>query len=96
MRSTSFFANVCLIAGALGQGPAPVTIDAGEIVGSFLPSGVRAWVGVPFAKSPPERFSPPEDPVPWKTPLTVTKAKPSCIQQFNSKIYQYSMTSIKC
>jgi carboxylesterase type B len=82
MYSQSFLVVASLIASVLAQGPASVKIDDGEVVGVFAPSGVRSWKGIPFAKSPPERFSPPQDPVPWKSPLTVTNFKPSCMPQF--------------
>ena len=87
MHFSCLFANLSLIIGVWGQ--AKVTINSGDVVGEFLKSGVRVWKGIPFAKSPPERFSPPEDPIPWKTPLTTTQAKPACIQQFNCKIFTY-------
>lgn len=64
------------------------TIASGEIIGtttqlSSVPTAVaNKFLGIPFAKSPPQRFSLPEDVQPWTSPLMATEFKPSCIQQF--------------
>jgi carboxylesterase 2 len=54
------------------------------------PGLVNSFLGIPFAKSPPLRFAPPEPAVPWSSPLEATKVKPACVQQFagpqNSKL----------
>jgi carboxylesterase type B len=89
------FVSAILAASALAQGPAQVKINTGEIIGEFLPSGVRRWLGVPFAQSPPERFSPPSDPAAWNSPLKVTEAKPSCFGQIDCK-YSSIITSDEC
>ncbi|KAF9695949.1 hypothetical protein EKO04_006020 [Ascochyta lentis] len=68
-----------------------VTISAGTIIGTAttsanqpsLTASANAYLGVPFAKSPPERFSPPEAASPWSTPLQAQAVKPACIQQFS-------------
>jgi hypothetical protein len=65
-------------------------IDSGIIIGTSttLPSAtaiVHKYLGIPFADSPPERFSPPVRPAPWSRPLDATEYKPACIQQFNGK-----------
>ncbi|KAF2435146.1 carboxylesterase hlo [Tothia fuscella] len=65
-----------------------VTIDAGILAGTttLLPTAtgsVNQFLGIPFAQSPPERFSPPTKPKKWSMPLNVTAWKPACIQQFN-------------
>jgi carboxylesterase type B len=84
MRQFSFIP--ALLAGiALAQGPAQVKIASGDIIGEFLPSGIRRWMGVPFAQSPPERFSPPSDAAAWTSPLKTTQAKPSCFGQIDCK-----------
>lgn len=67
-----------------------VTLASGPLVGTqtILPSATAAvnkFLGVPFAQSPPERFSLPQSPKPWSEPLTVTEWKPSCIQEFVCK-----------
>jgi len=68
-----------------------VTLASGVLIGTTtsVPSataGVNNFFGVPFADSPPERFSPPEDPKPWSQALSVTAYKPACIQQWTCKI----------
>ena len=67
-----------------------VTLRSGVLIGTTtsLPTAtapVNKFLGVPFAQSPPERFSPPKDPKPWSRPLTVTAVKPACIQQWAGK-----------
>lgn len=67
-----------------------VSISAGTIVGTAtqpanqpsLTAFANAYLGVPFAKSPPERFSPPEAASPWSAPLQAQAVKPACLQQF--------------
>lgn len=63
------------------------TVAAGVLIGTTtrLPlatATVNQFLGIPFAASPPERFSPPENASPWTQPLNVTAWKPACIQQF--------------
>ena len=65
-------------------------IDSGPIVGTttLLPSAtatVNKFLGIPFAASPPQRFSPPNVVQSWHQPLNVSAFKPACIQQFNCK-----------
>jgi para-nitrobenzyl esterase len=45
---------------------APIQADGGLIAGKVLPSGVRAWFGIPFAKAPTQdlRWKPPQ-PIRW-------------------------------
>lgn len=80
---------------ALDYNPTPTaTIDAGVLVGkaTTLPNGlgpsVNQFLGVPFAKSPPERFSPPSNVTAFSTRLNATEWKPACIQQFVCKSNQ--------
>ncbi|KAK1994900.1 carboxylesterase [Colletotrichum falcatum] len=73
---------------ASNSGPT-VAIASGIIVGTTTqPAGsngyANAYLGVPFAKSPPERFSPPEPADPWVT-LTAQSFRPACIQQFTNQ-----------
>lgn len=70
-----------------------VRVAEGCVVGTTtsIPSAtavVNKYLGIPFAESPPERFSPPKDPKPFSTPLSATKVKPACIQRFNCKSTQ--------
>lgn len=66
------------------------TICEGVVVGTttMLPSATAAvnkFLGIPFAQSPPERFSPPKPPSSWKQHLIAQKLKPACIQQFKGR-----------
>lgn len=72
-----------------GGGPT-ATIDAGIVYGTTtsLPAAtatVNKYLGIPFAASPPVRFSPPEKPQSWNAPINATAYKPACIQQFQCK-----------
>lgn len=58
-----------------------VTISSGVVVGTSA-AFVNAYLGVPFAQSPPERFSPPVPASAWTSPLQAQTLKPACIQQF--------------
>jgi hypothetical protein len=64
-----------------------VTIPSGVIVGTSAAS-VNAYLGIPFAQSPPERFSPPVPAPAWTSPLQAQQIKPACIQQFMGQ-YSY-------
>lgn len=69
-----------------GGGPT-ATIDAGVVIGTTtsLPGAtatVNKFLGVPFAKSPPTRFAPPEKPAPFSSPIEAKQWSPACIQQF--------------
>ncbi|GAB7359762.1 hypothetical protein MBLNU230_g6933t1 [Neophaeotheca triangularis] len=69
-----------------GGGPTAV-VDAGTLVGTStsLPAAtasVNKFLGVPFAVSPPERFSPPQPAAPYGT-IDATQFSAACIQQFN-------------
>ena len=76
-----------------------VTIASGVIIGTTtkpanqpnLPTSANAYLGVPFAKSPPQRFSPPEAVQPWSSPLQAKALKPACIQQFSGKNREKTM-----
>lgn len=77
-----------------------VTISAGTIIGTAikpanqpsLTASANAYLGVPFAKSPPERFSPPEAASSWSTPLQAQAVKPACIQQFSGSGQTQALT----
>ena len=87
----SFIPLACLALAAPAANVSPtVTIANGVVVGtqttvSNQPSQtakVNAYLGVPFAQSPPQRFSPPVAASSWSTPLSAQTLKPACIQQF--------------
>lgn len=67
-------------------------VDSGIVIGTTtsLPSAaatVNKFLGIPFAASPPQRFSPPAKVAPWHGPLDASAFKPACIQQFNCEFY---------
>lgn len=72
--------------GYQGGGPT-ATIDAGVVIGTTtsLPAAtasVNKFLGIPFAKSPPTRFAPPESPGTFTQPIIAKEWSPACIQQF--------------
>ncbi|KAL2823734.1 alpha/beta-hydrolase [Aspergillus cavernicola] len=87
--SAILFSLVFLDTSTIVTADPTVTIASGVVVGTTVspvnqPSAtavVNAYLGIPFAKSPPERFSPPEEPEPWSTPLHAQALPPSCPQQ---------------
>lgn len=87
--SAALFQALPVLASALSYDPSPTaTIDAGVVVGkaTSLPNGlgpsVNQFLGIPFAQSPPERFSPPRNVSAFSKPLNATAWKPACVQQF--------------
>jgi para-nitrobenzyl esterase len=60
----------------------PVAIDTGNVSGKLLPSGVRAYFGVPFAAPPTGdlRWSEPQPPEAWKGVYNADRFAPECIQ----------------
>ena len=60
----------------------PLTIDSGPIAGKLLPSGVKAYFGVPFAAPPlgPLRWREPQPVPPWHGTLHADRFAPECIQ----------------
>lgn len=67
-----------------------VTLASGVVVGTTakptnqpsLKASANVYLGVPFAQSPPERFSPPKAASAWSSPLVAQVVKPACIQEF--------------
>lgn len=90
-----FVANEFALHNADSQHQVPITtpaeptaiIDSGAVIGTTtnLPSStvtVNKFLGIPFAVSPPERFSPPI-PVPkWWDPRQAKAFTSACMQQF--------------
>lgn len=60
----------------------PVAIDTGQVSGKVLPSGVRAYFGVPFAASPTGdlRWREPQPRESWKGIYNADRFAPECIQ----------------
>jgi para-nitrobenzyl esterase len=59
----------------------PIQTSEGLIAGKVLPSGVKAWLGVPFAKPPVNdlRWQPPQ-PISWSGVWTADRTMPECPQ----------------
>jgi para-nitrobenzyl esterase len=60
----------------------PVMIDSGQIAGKLLPTGVKAYFGVPFAAAPVQqlRWREPQPVPPWRGVLHADRFAPECIQ----------------
>jgi carboxylesterase 2 len=92
IRLLSLCSCISLVFSAPVAGSNPtVTLASGIVIGTTtrptnqpsLTAQANAYLGVPFALSPPERFSPPEAVSPWSSPLAAQTVKPACIQQFS-------------
>jgi hypothetical protein len=63
------------------------TIGVGDVIGAttIVPSTViiNEYLGIPFAVSPPERFSAPKPVGEFRKPVVTQKWRPACIQQYN-------------
>src|SRR5579884_3297835 len=59
----------------------PVATTGGKVVGLVLPSGVKAWLGVPFALPPTDarRWQPPQ-PMRWSGVWNADRKMPECPQ----------------
>src|SRR5579864_903998 len=93
MKTGMSFAKAMLTTGALFSamtaqvvetpGPGdPVAIDSGRVAGKVLPSGVKAYLGIPFA-APPVRELRWREPQPfksWKGVYNADRKMPECIQ----------------
>jgi para-nitrobenzyl esterase len=69
-------------------GPAEsVRIDAGQLEGVTLTSGVRAWLGVPFAAPPLRelRWRPPRPVAHWNGVLHADRNAPMCLQALRTR-----------
>ncbi len=60
----------------------PVTIDSGQVAGKLLPSGVKAYLGIPFAEPPvrERRWREPQPVRPWKGVYNADRKMNECIQ----------------
>src|SRR5262245_8478136 len=60
----------------------PVTLDSGKVAGKLLDSGVRAYLGVPYAAPPTGalRWREPQSVKPWNGVLNADRFAPECIQ----------------
>lgn len=83
MRRLLASAALVLAAPALAK---PVEVDGGQIEGTVLPSGVRAWLGVPFAAPPLRdlRWKPPQPVAKWAGTYHADRPAPQCLQPLRS------------
>lgn len=60
----------------------PTAVDGGQVDGITLPSGVLAWLGVPFAAPPLRelRWTAPQPVAPWQGVLHADRFAPECLQ----------------
>jgi len=77
-------ALVLCVSAAAAQTPlatAPIQTSSGDVAGVVLPGGVRAWLGVPFAKPPlyDLRWQPPQ-PIVWEGVYNADRKMAECMQ----------------
>ncbi len=70
---------------------APIVVDGGMIEGTTLPSGVQAWLGVPFAAPPLRelRWRAPQPVVPWAGTLHTDRFAPECLQPLRGSLQNH-------
>ncbi|QYE33775.1 carboxylesterase family protein [Polymorphobacter sp. PAMC 29334] len=87
MRVSLLLATACLslvtAAGAAGPADPTVAVAAGRIEGTQLPSGVRAFSGIPYAAPPVRdlRWRDPQPVTPWTGVYHADRLAPQCMQQ---------------
>jgi len=59
----------------------PIQIDSGLVAGKVLPSGVKAWLGIPYVQAPVRelRWREPQ-PIMWRGVYNADRKMPECIQ----------------
>ncbi|WP_179562401.1 carboxylesterase family protein [Sphingomonas sp. R3G8C] len=69
----------------------PVAVDGGLVEGTTLPSGVAAWLGVPFAAPPLRelRWQPPQPVTPWTGTLHADRFAPECLQPLRGSLQNH-------
>jgi para-nitrobenzyl esterase len=90
MRRTLCLAAALLLAAILTAIPfsaqvltpiPPLQIDSGLVAGKIMESGVKAWLGIPFAKPPVRELRWKEaQPIAWKGVYNADRKMPECIQ----------------
>lgn len=70
---------------------APVTVDGGIVEGIELPSGVSAWLGVPFAAPPLRdlRWKQPQPVRPWNGTFHADRFAPECLQPLRGSMQNH-------
>ena len=69
----------------------PIAVDGGRIDGVTLPSGVRAWLGVPFAAPPLRdlRWKAPQPVTPWRGVYHADRFAPECLQPLRGSMQNH-------
>lgn len=69
----------------------PIAVDGGRIEGVTLPSGVEAWLGVPFAAPPLRdlRWKAPQPVQPWQGVLHADRFAPECLQPLRGSLQNH-------
>lgn len=69
----------------------PVAVDGGRIEGVTLPSGISAWLGVPFAAPPLRelRWKPPQPVTPWDGLRHADRVAPECLQPLRGSLQNH-------
>jgi para-nitrobenzyl esterase len=64
----------------------PITIDTGLVAGLVLPSGIQAYLGVPYAAPPVRdlRWKAPQPVTPWKGVYYAVRPPNECMQRANA------------
>lgn len=75
-----------------------VTVDQGKLEGVWAGGGVRAFLGVPYAKPPIDelRWAPAEDPDPWLKVRAADSFGPRCAQPGSSRFDSRSSQDEDC
>ncbi|KAK8199967.1 Carboxylesterase [Phyllosticta capitalensis] len=70
--------------------PARVDLPCGPVLGKRDEAlEVNSFLGIPYAASPPKRFTPPVDPAPWKEPLKAFEYKTTCPTVYRDNVTTY-------
>ena len=83
----SVFATMLLASVAAAAQVDPIATEGGLVDGVTLESGVRAWLGVPFAAPPVRelRWRPPQPMPKWRGVLHAERAAPMCLQSIRTR-----------
>lgn len=69
----------------------PIEVDGGQIEGVTLPSGIEAWLGVPFAAPPLRelRWKAPQPVEPWSGLRHADRFAPECLQPLRGALQNH-------
>ncbi len=84
MKALFALATLALATPAFAQ---TVTVESGQLAGNLLPSGVRIWLGVPFAAPPVRdlRWKAPQPATRWEGVYHADRAAPMCLQPLRNR-----------